>query len=1275
MQAITGEHIKELGDEDLRLLVIKLCDAELRQARHPASSVIAGGNQTAKDGGIDVRVDLPSTATEGLDFIARPATGFQVKCEDMPVSAIGHEMRPGGHLRQSIKDLISRGGAYIIVSSKGTLTDTFLSKRIAAMTLAVQAEPNASNLKLDFYDRERLARWVGQYAGVELWLRDRIDQRLQGWQAYAAWAGGKLGTPYLQDQTARLLCRTPNGLKALPVAEGADLMREALRRPGSVARLIGLSGNGKTRLVQALCEPDLGAGQPLDTAFVQYTDLGHSPDPNVRDMLIHLGSNAQRAIVVVDNCNPSAHRSFAEVVQRYPSHLSLITVEYDVANEDSPEATDVYELTPASDSVVVSILVRHAPHLSHADIHLITSFAGGNARIALVLAGTVQKGESLGVLNDRELFSRLFRQGQADDPQLQRAAESSSLVYSFNGKDTDDASELQVLGALANMTALDLYRHVETLRQRELVQTRSRWRALLPPALANRMAKAALQSIPPKTLIAAFEQYPRLLASFARRLEYLHDSETARIIATQWLDDPRWLKDFTNLDEEHRALLLNVAPLVPGKVLSSLTAALAPPTFTGFIAGQKSDLLGWATLTRHLAYEAQFFDEAAEVLLRLAESEEGNSTDCKHAFREIFRIGLSGTLAPVEQRVRLLMLAVVSPSERRRALAIDAAEAMLEMGQISSSHDFRFGARSNAHGWAPTSAEEVSHWINVTFAMIRSIASVDDQGLQAARKAMAANFRDLCLHEHAHEPLAMLMAELAGQGWPEGWVAIKSTLRHDGAGMPPEMRERLNTLAASMAPQGLVEEIFAYTGTHAGGILDVAHTLDESEEQEGSNPVLSWDRIHLKAAELGKAASSDIKTLETVLPHLHCVEDNRSAAFGQGVSGSSQTLQAHWQLLTQTYARAGADRNVGVFVGFMRGLRERDETLANQILDGLMTDPILGPAFPLILGLPQNDADGDRMLGAIAKRIAAPHTYKLCTRTIAMPNGLTVAKFCEVAQAMAGLDNGLLSAIHELQMDMHSLTGTKLEIPMELIELGRVLLQDYQFGSKNHNDAYRIADLSKRCLAGPQGAHAASQLATRLAKALDDYKVPSHQYGELACVLFNLQPAIALDALLTNSQPRRRRALRDRPFTSKGSVLHCAPLDAVLAWVAVAPAERAVLVASEIDILEKVKQIDPSLSILGDDKSVFKFSELASQLLVLAPQKKPVLAAFNQNFHPSHYSGSLSETLERFLPVLEQLTTGQDKEVATWALENIQLIRRRSGEDRKTQSLHEERFE
>jgi hypothetical protein len=75
MLELTGDHIAQLGDEDLRQLVVLLCETELRHAAHPVSALTAGGNQTAKDGGIDARVDLPTSATDGLDFIPRPATG------------------------------------------------------------------------------------------------------------------------------------------------------------------------------------------------------------------------------------------------------------------------------------------------------------------------------------------------------------------------------------------------------------------------------------------------------------------------------------------------------------------------------------------------------------------------------------------------------------------------------------------------------------------------------------------------------------------------------------------------------------------------------------------------------------------------------------------------------------------------------------------------------------------------------------------------------------------------------------------------------------------------------------------------------------------------------------------------------------------------------------------------------------------------------------------------------------------------------------------------
>jgi hypothetical protein len=51
MFEITGDDIALLNEEDLRALVGRLCEAELRRQSHAVSHVTWGGNLTAKDGG------------------------------------------------------------------------------------------------------------------------------------------------------------------------------------------------------------------------------------------------------------------------------------------------------------------------------------------------------------------------------------------------------------------------------------------------------------------------------------------------------------------------------------------------------------------------------------------------------------------------------------------------------------------------------------------------------------------------------------------------------------------------------------------------------------------------------------------------------------------------------------------------------------------------------------------------------------------------------------------------------------------------------------------------------------------------------------------------------------------------------------------------------------------------------------------------------------------------------------------------------------------------
>ncbi|MBM3642369.1 MAG: hypothetical protein FJX15_13825, partial [Alphaproteobacteria bacterium] len=130
MLEITGNDIAALGDDDLRTLVGRLCEAEMRRHGLPSSAVTWGGDQNAKDGGLDVRVSLAAgTAISG--FVPRPQTGYQVKIPDMPRGEILDEMKPKptGVLRPIFLELADAGGAYIIVSSSSSTSETALKNR------------------------------------------------------------------------------------------------------------------------------------------------------------------------------------------------------------------------------------------------------------------------------------------------------------------------------------------------------------------------------------------------------------------------------------------------------------------------------------------------------------------------------------------------------------------------------------------------------------------------------------------------------------------------------------------------------------------------------------------------------------------------------------------------------------------------------------------------------------------------------------------------------------------------------------------------------------------------------------------------------------------------------------------------------------------------------------------------------------------------------------------------------------------------------------------
>jgi RNase adaptor protein for sRNA GlmZ degradation len=159
-------------------------------------------------------------------------------------------------------------------------------------------------------------------------------------------------------------------------------------------------------------------------------NLSDNPDPQPTGLASDLIANRTRAILIVDNCPPDLHRRLSDLCSRPESTVSVLTVEYDV-RDDQPEGTEVVRLDTSSPELIEKLVQRRYSHLSQVDARTIAEVSGGNARIAIALAQTVERGDTIAGLSDDELFQRLFRQRQESNNALFLAAQACSLVYSF----------------------------------------------------------------------------------------------------------------------------------------------------------------------------------------------------------------------------------------------------------------------------------------------------------------------------------------------------------------------------------------------------------------------------------------------------------------------------------------------------------------------------------------------------------------------------------------------------------------------------------------------------------------------------------------------------------------------------------------------------------------------------------------------------------------------------------------------------------------------------
>ncbi|MCD4484799.1 hypothetical protein LQR31_09975 [Chromobacterium vaccinii] len=1246
---ITSADIKALNDGQARELVARLCKAELQARGIGTDSVTWGGDQRAKDGGVDVRVETaPGTAISG--YVPKDATVYQVKAEPFAKPKIPGEMAPKGMLRPAITDLVCKSGAYVIVSTRDDLSDLSLSERKQVMADCLDGHGLGGGVFLDFYDSRKVADWTENHPAIVTWVRNELGKPLEGWRAYGPWAYHEknVDDEYLLDEKVKVC--VPNTESGIEVISAINRLRGDLGKSGASVRIVGLSGVGKTRLVQALFDHRIAtANASLDQDNVLYTDLSDNPSPQPTAMLEALILEGSESVVVIDNCGQEVHQKLTEIVKRPDSKIRLVTIEYDI-RDNLPEGTACYHLEGSSNEVIARLLKRHFQNLSDLDADKIVEFSDGNARVAFALASTSETKGELAQLRDNELFRRLFIQKNTESNELQRCAEAASLLYSFDVENASNDSELAVLSAVAEVTISTFYRNVSELQKRGLVQERGKWRAVLPHAISNRLALNAVQSNHPSLLVQKFvtDASERVARSFSRRLGYLHESKHAQQIVENWLKPEGFLSDVSSLNTLKWEMLENVSPVNQRAALSALLRAAETPDF---IAVTNSSRTHTARLLRSLAYEPNLFDDAASALLKFAlvEPDDYKSDSTHDILQSLFYVHLSGTLAPPEQRAAFVRTLAISGDDAKQKLALILLRAGLESHHFSSHYGFDFGALKRSYGWHPRTLKDIQEWYRLFIQIAVDLGKTTTPLGSDARALLGSAFRGLWRDARMHEALTDVTRELAAvDGWPDGWIGIRNTLHWDKEYLDDTSMDQLKALEQELAPRELLSKIKAKVLSRGAFGID----LDDECEQDDSEPksTIKWYYKAQEEAEmLGKAAAFDTDALSDLTPYVSGAKStDKSWHFGFGIGQSASSTQEILGKIKKVVPEIKKDGVNSIFIrGLVAGWNKAKPSEVAAFLECALTDEVWGEIFPeLQVAIGIDAASHGRLVQCIKIGKAPAWQFQYLGMGRAT-DPLSVEQIASLITPLAAKpDGGLHAAIDVLSMVIHCSSTKDEKYKKDLRAYCLKLIDELDWSLVDLEDGNFLHHLEGVIEFGLDNSELhddAIEVLNRLIRKERSRKRKFHRrLGNILLPFFKKYPIQTLDAVYTKDKETDLvYMLKVRLDRHGNTAIEAVPEESLLAWCRVSPEDRCVFAAQTCKLFERPNPGENS------DETVMGISNTATTLLALTPDKKKVLEILVNRFYPTSWSGSLAAIMRQRLQYLDYFNPTSNPELTT----------------------------
>ena len=1237
---VEGADIVALTDRSLPQLLRRLLSAEALAHGLQADGIHVASNINAPDGGEDARIEWVDGPERTL-FLPCRLNQFQSKAGQMTRNQAAKEViGTRGTPKDMVRGVLEAGGTYIMVCghpyNKSQIDDREMDIRTALRKAGLTLDDH----QVRFRDADQIADWVNHYPTVAAWVKELTQPGVLGpFRSWSHWAGRAEHDrfPWIEDERLPML---------------RDHIRQIAAKPGGVARVLGQSGVGSSRLVlEALAPTEEEEADGLCLCdLVMYSVLSESSPETVNETVQRLVDSKTRAVIVADHCDLETHRILSGMVSRPGSRASLVTIDYDVSSDVSGDGTIKIENAP--ESVGEGIIDHIAPGLPSLDRRRLAHFAKGYPKIVSRIAEVRGSGISIANATDADLVDAFVQGRYPMDPgQLMRSAQLLA-VFGLLGIEPPLDGQLEEVAALgSNLSAEDLYAAIVDLADRSVAQRRGRTVVFHPRPIALNLAlrqwKQWRQETRIKVLAGDTSVGLKVLA--ARQLALLDTTDIARDVLEVLCQQGGPLDSWERISAEgHAEVLSALAEIDPRLVVDLIERVFDGLADLTVVDGDTRRRL--VVALEKTSFDPATFKDSARLLLDLALAE--NETWANNAtgqFAGLFPMILGGTAADGETRLTMLKeaAAVEDPAQREIvANALIAGTETIHFTRVIGAETR--GSRPSMESWRPATNDVAMEYVGGCVRLLCELSLAPDAVGSASRAKLGVALYALTVSgfiDVVEETVRKVVKQ--GHYWPQAMASLRNVLAYHVDSVGQQTADRVRDLIDGLEPRTLQARVQSL----------VTESPWNFAHHDEADPAIRMQRHAEEVCGLAAELLEQPETLLELLPQLSRGQHGMTFAFGQNLATHAAYPLEFLSLVVQCTVDIPLDeRNYDVLSGFLTGLAQRDRNAVEVFKKKAVRSPDLAPILPPVCSY-EGISGSDILLVIDALKAGTLPPWRL--NRWSLGGVLTKVPATAVAQLLDAMfdhsADGFAEAVELMGMYAYPEAERLDQLRPQVLRLAKNAAGLTVPGIRSHNrqrmdehhfnrimdwmlskgrqdpDAVSTSLVLARGLADIDGMGSESLLGPLVPKLLADFPETVWPLIGQAILSADARRSFLLRGILGDPRPFGRTA---------NSIILQLPEETLFAWCHANPDRAPAFVSAIAPVLTSYDK---------DENSQRRIHPVMARLLDEFGEREDVRRAIENNIHTFGWSGSVSTYFTLYQGPLNGLVDHSNPRVRSWA--------------------------